>query len=154
MSIKEAFEKDISSFQVEDEKCWNVLGHKYQPLVDSESCYAWLSYDPSGTFVPPHTHGEHDEHIFVLEGEYSLYLDGKWSTAGPGEMVIWPKGSLHSYEVATKEPARAIFWVSPGGQLSQLFSELHNVDDPNDVVSLSKNREVFFVNLDDAPGYK
>lgn len=144
-----------SDFAVDEEKSWNVLGHIYQPVVDCESSYAWLSYDAPGTFVPPHSHGENDEHILVLEGEYELYLDGQWQTAKAGQMVTWPKNSLHAYRIAEDGvPGRGLFWVSPGGQLSQLFSELHNVADPAQVVELSRNREIFFAKPGEAPGYE
>ncbi|MFC6674275.1 cupin domain-containing protein [Marinobacterium aestuariivivens] len=151
MSIKD---QPVSCFQIDEEKAWNVLGHKYQPVIDSDNSYAWISFDPPGTFVPPHSHGENDEHIFVLEGEYELYLDGRWQTARAGDTVRWPKGSLHAYKILTDKPAKGIFWVSPAGQLSKLFAELHNVENPEEVVELSRKREIFFAKPGEAPGYK
>ena len=37
--------------------------------------------------VPPHVHPTQDEHIDVLEGVFTLYVDGRWETAGPGDTV-------------------------------------------------------------------
>lgn len=131
----------------------HVLGHQYTPLVYNENCFSWLSYDPPGTFVPPHTHSDQDEHIYVLEGEYSLYIDGEWTTAKPGDYVFWPKDSLHSYHNESGKPARALFWVTPGQQLLTLFEELHQLEDPEEVVRVSATRNIFFAGPGEAPGY-
>lgn len=133
---------------------WNVLGHAYTPRIDTKDCYAWVAFDPAGTFVPPHSHGAQDEHIYVLEGEYELYMDGVWSTVKAGDSVCWPQGSVHGYKVAEhKGPAQALFWVSPAQELSTLFSELHDIKDPAEVVRLSKVRDIFFASPDQVPGF-
>lgn len=64
-------------------KVWNVLGHTYYMKAASESSFAFETFDPPGTGVPPHVHPTQDEHIYVLEGVFTLYLDGQWETAGP-----------------------------------------------------------------------
>src|SRR5690554_431704 len=127
------------------EHSWNVLGHTYTPCIDTKDCYAWVAFDPAGTFVPPHSHGGQDEHIYVLSGEYELFMDGEWSTVKAGDSVCWPQGSVHGYKVAEDVgPAQALFWVSPAGELSTLFKELHNIKDPAEVVRLSQVRDIFF----------
>lgn len=136
------------------EHFWNVLGHEYTPRIDTEDCYAWVAFDPAGTFVPPHSHGDQDEHLYVLEGEYELFMDGKWSTVRAGDSVCWPQGSVHGYRVCeTKGPGRALFWVSPAGQLSTLFEELHEVKDPQEVVQLSLVRDIFFAEPAQVPDF-
>src|SRR5687768_3544348 len=42
--------------QGEGGKLWNVLGHRYYLKADCESCFAFETYDPPGTFVPMHSH--------------------------------------------------------------------------------------------------
>src|SRR5918992_2879508 len=64
-------------------KVWSVLGHTYWTKAASDSSFAFETYDPPGTGVPPHVHPTQDEHIYVLEGVFTLYLDGEWTTAGP-----------------------------------------------------------------------
>lgn len=132
---------------------WNVLGHAYTPRIDTQACYAWLSVDPPGTFVPPHSHGNQDEHVYVLEGEYELFMDGQWSRVGPGDSVCWPQGSVHGYRIAGDKPCRALFWVSPAGELSTLFSELHEQKDPARVVELSRVRSIFFAEPSQVPDF-
>lgn len=131
---------------------WNVLGHTYLPKVESAESFSWISLDPAGTGVPPHVHPLQNEHIFVLEGVYTLYLDGEWTTAGPGDMVRMPMGVPHAYYNRSTAPARSLFWVSPSGQLASLFDELHNVTDPEEVVRLSALRDVDFLPNGSVPG--
>ena len=57
-------------------RVWNVLGHTYWSKAASDTSFAFETYDPPGTGVPPHVHPTQDEHIYVLEGIFTLYLDG------------------------------------------------------------------------------
>ena len=45
--------------------------------AEGANAFAFETYDPPGTFVPPHVHPTQDEFIFVLENEFDLYLDGQ-----------------------------------------------------------------------------
>ncbi|MER5388437.1 cupin domain-containing protein [Saccharopolyspora sp. NPDC002686] len=126
-------------------KVWNVLGHTYSMKAASESSFAFETLDPPGTGVPPHVHPTQDEHIYVLDGVFTLYLDGKWETAGPGDTVRMPKGLPHAYYNRSEDLARALFWVSPAGRLAQLFDELHDLEDPAEVVRVSTLYDVDFL---------
>lgn len=134
-------------------KVWNVLGHEYHAKVESSSSFAWLSLDPSGTGVPPHIHPAQDEHIYVLEGRYTLYLDGEWVTAGPGDSVRMPMGLAHAYYNKEEGAAKSLFWVSPTGDLPELFAQLHNLTDPDEVVRLSAELGVNFLPEETLPGF-
>lgn len=133
-------------------KTWNVLGHTYLAKVVSSTSFAWLSLDPVQTGVPPHVHPSQDEHIHVLEGVYTLYLDGEWTEAGPGDVVRMPMGLPHAYYNRSEAPAKSMFWVSPTGQLPTLFDELHDLSDPEEVVRRSAAREVNFLAPGTVPG--
>jgi quercetin dioxygenase-like cupin family protein len=133
-------------------KVWNVLGHTYSMKSASESSFAFETVDPPGTGVPPHVHPTQDEHIYLLEGVLTLYLDGEWTTAGPGDTVRMPKGLPHAYYNRSEGLARALFWVSPAGQLATLFDKLHNLADPAEVVRLSALYDVDFLPPGSVPG--
>ncbi|KAA1021176.1 cupin domain-containing protein [Pseudonocardia sp. EV170527-09] len=77
-------------------RVWNVLGHTYWAKAVSETSFAFETLDPPGTGVPPHVHTTQDEHIHVLDGVFTLYLDGQWEKAGPGDTVLMPKGLPHA----------------------------------------------------------
>lgn len=126
-------------------RTWNVLGHTYLAKTYSETSFAWLSIDPAATGVPPHVHTTQDEFIYVLEGVYTLYLDGEWTSAGPGDVVRMPKNLPHAYYNRGDGPATSVFWVSPAGQLATLFDELHDLADPVEVVRRSALRDVNFL---------
>jgi quercetin dioxygenase-like cupin family protein len=126
-------------------KVWNVLGHTYFQKAVSETSFAFETIDPPGTGVPPHVHPTQDEHIYVLGGVFTLYLDGKWEKAGPGDTVRLPKGLPHAYYNRSDDLCRALFWVSPAGRLAELFDELHDLTDPVEVVRQSALRDVHFL---------
>ncbi|HWC24589.1 MAG TPA: cupin domain-containing protein [Flexivirga sp.] len=133
-------------------KTWNVLGHTYLSKVESPTSFAWLSLDPTGTGVPPHIHPRQDEHIFVMEGRYTLYLDGEWTTAGPGDTVRMPMNLPHAYYIRDESPGKALFWVSPAGELAKLFDQLHDLTDPAEVVRRSALHGVDFLPEGSVPG--
>ena len=64
-------------------KVWNVLGHTYTMKAASASSFAFETFDPPGTGVPPHVHPTQDEHIYVLEGMFTLYLRRAVGDRGP-----------------------------------------------------------------------
>lgn len=126
-------------------RVWNVLGHTYYMKAASDTSFAFETYDPPGTGVPPHVHPRQDEHIHILEGVFTLYLDGSWETAGPGDTVRMPMGLPHAYYNRSEAPTRGLFWVSPAGRLAELFDGLHNLQDPHEVVRLSAAHDVEFL---------
>ncbi|MEA2180215.1 MAG: hypothetical protein QOG77_3512 [Solirubrobacteraceae bacterium] len=128
-----------------DGQSWNVLGHRYLSKAQSPAMFAWLSLDPAGTGVPPHVHPTQDEFIYVLDGTYTLYLDGEWTTAGPGDLVRMPRGIPHAYYNREESEARSVFWVTPAGTLASLFGLLHDLEDPAEVVRLSTLHDVEFL---------
>ncbi|WP_376099841.1 cupin domain-containing protein [Roseomonas sp. CCTCC AB2023176] len=131
---------------------WNILGHTYWLKASSENAFAFETYDPPGTFVPPHVHPTQDEFIWVMEGAFDLYLDGTWTKAGPGDLVCMPKGLVHAYYNRGDVAARALFWVTPGRRLKELFDALHDLTDPEEVVRRSAACEVDFLPPGAVPG--
>ena len=74
-----------------DEVVWNILGHTYYLKAEGANAFAFETYDPPGTFVPPHVHPTQDEFIHVLENEFDLYLDGQHRKARAGDLVRLPR---------------------------------------------------------------
>jgi quercetin dioxygenase-like cupin family protein len=131
---------------------WNILGHTYYEKSNCGTSFSFETFDPPGTFVPPHIHPTQDEFIYMLEGTFDLYLDGKWVKAGPGDLVKMPMGLPHGYYNRTDKPTRALFWVSPSRRLKELFELLHNMTDPEEVVRVSAAHEVDFLPPGSVPG--
>lgn len=124
---------------------WNILGQTYKPVAHGESCFAFDTLFPDGTFVPPHIHTSQDEFIRVLEGRFDLVLDGQPLRAGPGDLIRMPKGIMHGIFNKSGAPVRALFWVSPAKGLYELFTRIHNVADPGEVVRIASEYEVEFL---------
>jgi quercetin dioxygenase-like cupin family protein len=129
----------------QDGVVWNVLGHTYYLKALGEHCFCFETLDPPGTFVPLHIHPAQDEFIHVIEGRLDLQLGDAKVQAGPGDLVRMPKGIPHAYYNNGEVPRRALFWVSPAGKLKELFDQLHDLTDIQEVIRLSGLHEVEFV---------
>jgi quercetin dioxygenase-like cupin family protein len=75
-----------------------------------------------GKRTPLHLHPDHDETVYVLEGELLLHIDGVEHTAGPGAVVWIPRGIPHALLV-TSELARSVWAVTPGGAMEAFFRQ-------------------------------
>jgi quercetin dioxygenase-like cupin family protein len=124
---------------------WHILGHVYWNRALSEETFAFETYDPPGTFVPPHVHPTQDEFIFVYEGRLEVELDGERHQAPPGSLVKMPRGIPHGYFNTSDEPTRCLFWVTPAGRLKELFDRLHEMTDIEEVVRVSAEHDVDFL---------
>lgn len=97
---------------------------------------------------PSHAHLDFMKIAYILEGEYDFRVgDGEFS-AGPGTVVVVPKGSFHAFTTATG--GRMLFACTPSGneelfvemgrlgpdataeQLSELNDRFHTVSLPGD----------------------
>jgi quercetin dioxygenase-like cupin family protein len=124
---------------------WNILGQTYRPLQHCESSFAFDTLFPPGTFVPPHIHPTQDEFIRVLEGRFDLVLDGQPGQAQAGDLIRLPRGIPHGIFNKSDAPVRALFWVAPALRLFELFTQLHNLGDPAEVVRLAALHDVEFL---------
>ena len=131
---------------------WSILGHTYWLKAECDDSFAFETLDPPGTFVPPHVHPTQDEFIYMLEGTFDLYLDGAWTKASAGDLVRMPRGLPHGYYNRQDRQARALFWVTPARRLRELFDQLHNLGDVEEVVRRSKICEVDFLPPGSVPG--
>ena len=124
---------------------WNILGQTYKPVAHSETCFAFDALFPPETFVPPHIHPTQDEFIRVLEGRFDLLLDGRELQASAGDLIRMPAGLAHGIFNKSGAPVRALFWATPARGLYELFTRIHNVGDPGEVVRIASEYEVTFL---------
>jgi len=124
---------------------WNILGQTYRPVQHSAESFAFDALFPPDTFVPPHIHPTQHEYIRVLEGTFSLMLDGKDLTASAGDLIRMPMGLPHGIFNKSGAPVRALFWVAPALRLYDLFTKIHNVPDPAEVIRLAALHDVEFL---------
>src|SRR3954469_22802318 len=69
-----------------------------------------------GKRTPLHLHPDHDETVYVLEGELLLHINGVEHTAGPGAVMWVPRGAPHALLV-TSDLARSLWAITPGGAM-------------------------------------
>lgn len=124
---------------------WNILGQTYSLKSNTPSSFSFETLFPPGTFVPPHVHPNQDEFIYMLDGTFDLFLDGEDGKASTGDLVRMPRGIAHGIFNNSDDPVKALFWVSPAGSLRELFDQIHNVADPEEVVRLAALHEVDFL---------
>lgn len=124
---------------------WDIMGQAHWLLANCDTTFAFETYNPPRSFVPPHIHHTQDEFIYVLEGEYDLVLGTDKYKAGARDLVRMPKGIAHAFYNNNDVPARAIFWVSPAGKLKELFDNIHALEDIDEVVRLSALHDVEFL---------
>lgn len=124
---------------------WNILGQTYKPLQHSAASFAFDTLFPDGTFVPPHVHAKQDEFIYLLDGRFELFLAGETRHVATGDLIRLPMGLPHGIFNKSGGPVRALFWVAPSLGLYELFSRIHNVGDPAEVVRIAADYEVEFL---------
>jgi quercetin dioxygenase-like cupin family protein len=105
---------------------------------------------PRALGAPVHTHRNEDEYSIVLEGTIGIELDGEAFEAGPGSVVVKPRGIPHAFWNPTDEPARLLELIVPGG-FEQYFAEIGAVlagPGPPDVEALGQIAARYGLELD------
>ena len=130
-----------------DNISWNILGQTYVPKQLSDSSFSWHATFPPGTFVPPHIHPTQDEFIYMLEGQFEMWFDGRTDIAKSGDLIRMPMGIPHGIFNKSDRIVKCLFWVSPTRRLYDLFWAIHNMPEqtPAEVVALSAKHEVDFL---------
>jgi quercetin dioxygenase-like cupin family protein len=101
-------------------------GDIYRFLVTgAESGGAYFAMEatvPPGGGPPPHIHRYEDETFYVLEGECRVLLAEEWITAGAGDFVNVPRGTVHRFQNQGTETMRMIVTFTPAG-IERFFEE-------------------------------
>jgi quercetin dioxygenase-like cupin family protein len=82
-----------------------------------------MTFQPKFEGVDPHTHADHADTFYVLEGEIEFRIGDEPRLAGPGTFVVAPPGAVHGFSVGGPEPIRFFnLHAPPGGFLDRLRS--------------------------------
>jgi mannose-6-phosphate isomerase-like protein (cupin superfamily) len=71
---------------------------------------------------PPHIHRRMHDVAVVLEGALAFQLGDETGTAGPGELLLAPRGVAHTFSNPSEGPLRVLNLYVPGG-FEQFFRE-------------------------------
>ena len=95
---------------------WGDLYSFKTTSAESDGAHALMEMTVKpGSGTPPHIHHAEDEMFYVLEGELSLWCDGKKVKGQPGSFVAIPKGVVHRWENESDATVRALVFLVPGG---------------------------------------
>ena len=78
---------------------------------------------PRTLAAPLHRHANEDEYSYVLEGRVGVQLGDETLEAGPGDLVLKPRGQWHAFWNPGDEPARLLEIISPAG-FERYFEEI------------------------------
>jgi len=104
-----------------------VVGDVYRFLVTAAETggrYAcWHATVFPGGGPPPHVHTREEEAFFILRGTLAAYDDGVRAEAGPGSLIILPRGSRHWFKNESTERVEMLILIAPAGG-EALFREV------------------------------
>jgi mannose-6-phosphate isomerase-like protein (cupin superfamily) len=78
---------------------------------------------PRALAAPMHRHTREDEYSYVLEGRMGALLGDDVLEAGPGDLVLKPRGEWHTFWNAGDDPCRILEIIAPAG-FERFFAEL------------------------------
>ena len=101
-------------------------GDHYTFLVTGEESggayFVMEAFVPPGGGPPPHIHSREDETFYLVEGEMEFQLGEEAVTAGPGDFVNVPRGTVHCFQYTGTGTARMVLTFTPAG-MERFFEE-------------------------------
>ena len=71
--------------------------------------------EPHSSGPGPHSHADHDDIFYVIEGVMSVRVGDDWVDAGVGSFVRAPAGIIHDFANRTDQRAGMLNIYIPGG---------------------------------------
>ena len=102
------------------------LGNRYVIRSDqTDGRFALIEHTipPRALAAPTHTHESEDEYSYVLSGRMGAMIGEEVVEAGPGDLVIKPRGIPHAFWNAGDEEVRLLELISPGA-FGEYFAEM------------------------------
>jgi quercetin dioxygenase-like cupin family protein len=89
---------------------------------DTGSVLEWeLVLAPGGRVPSSHAHPEQEERFTVLAGQMRFRVGGRRITAGPGQVVRIPPGTVHHFANAGSGPAQVSVQTKPALNMAELL---------------------------------
>ena len=107
-----------------------VTGQRLRFLVTPDDSHGKLfraegMFPPGGFAGVEHVHPRQDEHFEVLAGQAEFRVDGECHVLGPGETIVVPAGTAHTFANAGSGEMRVMFEFRPGLSGTDRFYELY-----------------------------
>jgi quercetin dioxygenase-like cupin family protein len=81
-------------------------------------------FTPGNAGPPEHFHPLYDEHFDILVGEFIFKIDGKERKAGPGEQLLVPKGTPHTFRCVGDRHGVTVVETRPAARTGEVISTL------------------------------
>jgi quercetin dioxygenase-like cupin family protein len=93
---------------------------------ESGGSVAVFEFDvPAGARVPvAHSHDGYEETIYGIEGVLTWTVEGTATEAGPGDVLLIPRGAVHRFDNTGDTDAKALAIVTPGVLGPDFFREV------------------------------
>ena len=110
------------------------------------------SLAPRALGSPIHTHSREDEYSIVLEGTVGVQVGEQVFEAGPGSVVVKPRGVPHAFWNSTDQPVRLLEIISPAGFESYFAErgEMREAGGRPDMTALAMLAQRYGLDLDRA----
>ena len=133
----------------------DMPGLKNRYLIESgetDDRFALIEHriPPRTLAAPMHTHEREDEYSFVLSGRMGAQIGDETVDAGPGELVVKPRGIPHAFWNSGDEETRLLELISPG-EFASYFDEIAPIlsgDGPPDVEKLAGIQARYALSMD------
>jgi quercetin dioxygenase-like cupin family protein len=74
---------------------------------------AMENIEPPGGGTPLHRHSREDEFFHVIEGQLSIFVDGKTITLSAGQSLFAPRSIPHSFKNCSTSPVKFLVFCTP-----------------------------------------
>ena len=139
----------IEAGQGEHVRFWKALGTR-RMLTGAQTggTFGLVEHDlPAHQLgAPIHTHEKEDEYSFVLSGRLSAQVGDEIVEAGPGELLVKPRGIPHTFWNAGDEPVRFLELISPAG-FEEYFFDLAGPLNSGDEAAMAEVVERYSLDL-------
>jgi quercetin dioxygenase-like cupin family protein len=120
--------------------------------ADTDGRFALIEHTiaPRALAAPMHTHEREDEYSYVLSGRMGAQIGDVVVEAGPGELVVKPRGIRHAFWSASDEATVLLELISPG-EFANYFDEIApelSGDRPPDFEKLGQIQARYALSMD------
>jgi quercetin dioxygenase-like cupin family protein len=98
-----------------------------RPTADTGGEFVEMEFvlPPGCVSPPPHVHPAQVEEYEVIEGDFEVMVDGRWSTLAPGESASVPIGVLHTFRNRSDRVVRVRNWHRPAMRFEEFIETMH-----------------------------
>ncbi|WP_037583324.1 cupin domain-containing protein [Stigmatella aurantiaca] len=110
--------------------------------TDGHFSMAEMLVPPGARVPPPHSHGDVDETVHVLEGTFTFSVGGTVHELRAGERCFSPRGLVHHFANRHDTPARILTVFSPALIGPQYFRDIGDIINAGGPPDFAKVRSV------------